>query len=308
VDGLGPLLAKEAAVRAGYPPETTAAQARPEDLAAAVHELAAPDAYEPCLLLEPDGRLKDFHVLPLRSWNGPVQTGFESISAGLEAFFGRKEQGDRLGALRGSLAKLVRDEAGRVRRKLQLQTQSLTTAENAEEYRIQGELITANLWQIKKGDETVTVENYYDPEGGTVTIPLDKTLGPSENAQAYYRRYQKARSGKQIIIEQVEKSRQELAYLEQVEATLQAAASMPELEEIRRELQSEGYLGEKKDRKGGQQPKAADDKPAPPLTVRSSDGLEIWVGRNNKQNDYLTLKLVRPTTSGCTQKIFPVPT
>ncbi|HWI60269.1 MAG TPA: NFACT RNA binding domain-containing protein [Symbiobacteriaceae bacterium] len=292
VDGLGPLQAKEAAVRAGYGADTPAGETNAAALTAAVHELAAPAAYEPCLLFEPDGRLKDFHVLPLRSWPGPVQTGFASVSAGLEAFFGRKEEGDRVAALRGSLAKLVRDEAARVRRKLQLQTESQKTAENAEEYRIKGELITANLWQIKKGDEAATVVDYYDPEGGTVTIPLDKTLGPSENAQAYYRRYQKARSGKQIILEQVEKSGLELAYLEQVEATLQAAASLPELEEIRRELQSEGYLGDKKERKG--QPKNVEEKAAPPLAVPSTDGLEIWVGRNNKQNDYLTLKLAAP--------------
>jgi predicted ribosome quality control (RQC) complex YloA/Tae2 family protein len=296
VDGLGPLLAKEAAVRAGFDPDTPAAQTNPEELAAAIHGLANPEAYQPCLLLDQEGRLKDYHVLPLRCWAGPVQTGFESVSAGLEAFYGRKEESDRLAALRGSLGKIVRDEATRVRRKLQLQTESLKTAENAETYRIQGELITANLWQIKKGDETAAVVDYYDPEGATVTIPLDPTLGPAENAQAYYRRYQKARSGKQIIIEQVEKSSQELAYLEQVEATLQAAASMPELEEIRRELQAEGYIGDKKDKKDrkGQPPKAGEEKPAPPLAVQSTDGLEIWVGRNNKQNDYLTLKLAAP--------------
>ena len=303
VDGLGPLLAKEAAVRSGAREETPAGQADPDTLSAAVQALANPTEYQPCLLIDPDGRLKDFHVLPLQAWPGTVQTGFDSVSAGLEAFYGRKEESDRLGALRGSLAKLVRDEAGRVRRKLQLQQESLRTAENAEEFRIKGELITANLWQIKKGDKEARVVNYYDEEGGEVTIPLDPTLGPSENAQAYYHRYQKARSGKTIIIEMVEKSRQELDYLEQVDLTLQAADSMPELEEIRRELVAEGYLGDKKadkkDRrpgggKGAQAAKEAENKPAPPMTVRSTDGLEIWIGRNNRQNDYLTLKLAAP--------------
>ncbi|HYF95737.1 MAG TPA: NFACT RNA binding domain-containing protein [Symbiobacteriaceae bacterium] len=293
VDGLGPLLAKEAAVRAGYAPETPASRTAPEALTAVVRELASPQEYQPCLLLDPEGRLKDYHVLPLQSWPGPVQTGFTSICAGLEAFYGRKEESDRLAALRGSLSKLVRDEAARVRRKLHLQTESQKTAENAEEFRIKGELITANLWQIKKGDEAAAVVNYYDPEGSMVNIALDPALSPAENAQAYYRRYQKARSGKQVITQQVEKSAQELAYLEQVEATLLAAASLPELEEIRRELQAEGYLGEKKERKGSSG-KTAEEKPVPPLAVHSTDGLEIWIGRNNKQNDYLTLKLAAP--------------
>ncbi|HYG58503.1 MAG TPA: NFACT family protein, partial [Symbiobacteriaceae bacterium] len=265
----------------------------PQLLVTAVASLASPTAYEPHLLLDAEGKVKDFHVLPLQSWPGPVQTGFPSVSAGLEAFYGRKEESDRLSALRGSLAKVVRDEAARVRRKLQLQQESLRNAENAEEFRIKGELITSNLWQIAKGDKEARVTNYYDEEGAEVVIPLDPTLTPSENAQAYYRRYQKARSGKAVIAEQIEKGGQELAYLEQVEATLVAAASMPELEEIRRELQAEGYIGEKRDRRGKTaQPR--EDRPAPPLTVISTDGLEIWVGRNNRQNDYLTLKLAAP--------------
>lgn len=302
VDGLGPLLAKEAAARAGLAPEAplSAVAAGLEPLAAAIRDLATPPAYAPCLLYDPQGRIKDFHVLPLRHWPGQVQTGFSSVSAGLEAFFGRKEEDDRFGALRGSLARLVRDEAGRVRRKHQLQAESLRKAENAEEFRIKGELITANLWQIKKGDPEAAVPNYYDPEAAEVTIALDPSLSPAENAQAYYRRYQKARSGLAAIQEQLAKSRAELEYLEQVEATLQAAASMPDLEEIRRELIAEGYLGEaKKERKGGKgrpdKPRAeSQDKPAPPLTVRSTDGLEIWVGRNNRQNDYLTVRLAAP--------------
>jgi predicted ribosome quality control (RQC) complex YloA/Tae2 family protein len=295
VDGLGPLLAREAAVRADYTPSTPVGQTDLARLVAAVQELANPTEYEPCLLRDAEGKLKDYHVLPLRSWPGPVQTGFDSVGAGLEAFYGRREEDDRLGALRGSLAKLVRDEAGRVRRKLQFQTESLDKAENAEEYRIKGELITAHLWQIQKGDREAVVVNYYDPEGGQQIIPLDEARTPAENAQAYYRRYQKARSGKVQIHEQIEKSSQELAYLEQVETTLIAATSMPDLEEIRRELQTEGYLGVRRERRGRQAAPKGEEKPAPPLTVRSSDGLEIWVGRNNRQNDYLTLKLASAT-------------
>jgi len=296
VDGLGPLLAKEAVARAGYPPETPAPATDPGKIAGSVRDLAAPPAWQPRLLFDESGALKDYHVLALTSWPGRSESGFDSISACLEAFYGRKEQADMLGALRGSLAKVVRDEAGRVRRKLQLQEAAWNTAENAEEFRIKGELITANLWHIKKGDPVAELVDYYDPEGHTVTILLDPTLGPAENAQAYYRRYQKTRSGRTMIVEQMDRSRAELAYLEQVEATLQAASSLPELEEIRRELQTEGYLGEKRDRRGRAPAKAGpkEDKPAPPLTVLSTDGLEIWVGRNNRQNDYLTMKLAAP--------------
>lgn len=308
VDGLGPLLAKESVARAGFAPETPAPALDLNALAAAVSALATPDQYEPCLLLDREGRVKDFHVLPLVHWPGAVRTGFNSVSACLDAFYGRKEEDDKFSALRGSLAKLVRDEAGRVRRKFQLQTESLKTSENSEEFRVLGELITSNLWQIKKGDEEAVVVNYYDTEGAEVTIKLDPALSPAENAQAYYRRYQKARSGREMIQDQLTKSRSELEYLEQVEATLAQATSLPDLEEIRRELQAEGYLADKKERRGAPEkgrggkgragaekaPTKAEDKPQPPITVRSTDGLEIWVGRNNRQNDYLTTKLAAP--------------
>jgi predicted ribosome quality control (RQC) complex YloA/Tae2 family protein len=294
VDALGPLLAREAVARAGSKPESPVREVSLEALAAAVRELAEPAAYEPRLLYDARGQLKDFHVLPLVHWPGRTETGFASVSAGLEAFFGRKEEADRFGALKGSVAKLVRDEAARVRKKLHAQQESLTKAENAEQFRMQGELITAHLWQIQKGDIEARVVNYYDPEGSELVIPLDPSLSPAENAQACYRRYQKARSGLAMIQEQLARSQAELAYLEQVEATLEQAASMPDLEEIRRELQTEGYLGARSARRGAAPKAVREDKPAPPLTVHSTDGLEIWIGRNNRQNDYLTLKLAAP--------------
>ncbi|MGE5674318.1 MAG: NFACT family protein, partial [Mycobacterium leprae] len=312
VDGLGPLLAKEAVVRAGWAPETAVEGAMLAPLARAVVALANPEGYDPSLLFDPQGRLKDFHVLPLRSWPGRMEGGFGSANACADRFFSLKEEEDRFSALRGSLAKLVRDEAGRIRKKWLLQQEALQHAEDAEQLRVSGELITANLWQIEKGARQATLVNYYDPEGATVEVELDPLLEPAQNAQAYYRRYQKAKSGKVNIEEQVAKSGAELFYLQQVEEALREARALPDLEEIRRELQEEGYLGDRKDRKerkerkerkggsakpgkggaGGQANR--NERPAPPLTVRSTDGLEIWIGRNNKQNDYLTLKLAAP--------------
>ncbi len=300
VDGLSPLLAREVIARAGFAAEAPwpAVSPQAEAVVAAARLITTPpDAYAPALLYDREGTLKDFHVLPLQHWPGQAQGSFDSPSACIDAFFGCREGDDRLAALRGSLTKLVRDEAVRVRRKLTLQQAALTSAENAEDLRVTGELITANLWQIHNGDAEAVVSNYYDPEGGVVRIELDPALSPSENAQLYYHRYQKARSGRTAIIAQLEKSRGEVAYLDQVEAMLREAAALPELAEIRAELQSEGYIGEKKARReapprsgGG----GRDEKAAPPLTLLSSDGLEIWVGRNNRQNDYLTLKLAAP--------------
>jgi len=314
VDGLGPLLAKEAVARAGYPVTASVREVDRARLASAAREVTDPSAISPALLFDPSGPLKDFHAISLRHWEGKVQSGFESINACADAYFGRKEQEDRLSALRGSLSKVVRDAAGRAKRKVQLQIDSQRTAENAESYRIQGELLTAHLWQVQKGDVEAIVTNYYDADGGEVVIALDPALTPAENAQAIYHRYQKARSGLAQIQEQLRLSRDELAYLEQVEATLQESTTLPDLEEVRRELQDEGYLSDQRNRKGertndkrfmksnararrpdGAKPGGdAAQRVAPPLIIISSDGLEIWVGRNNRQNDTLTMKLAAP--------------
>lgn len=346
VDGLGPLLAREAVWRAGAPAEALLRDVDPARLAAAARELADARDWAPRLLFDPDGRLKEFHVLPLQHWPGRAETGFGSVSACVDAYFGQRAEEERFRSLRGSLSRLVRDEIARVRRKLQAQEESLARAESAETYRLQGELITANLWQIARGMTEVRVVNYYDPEGSEMVIPLDPALSPAENAQAYYRRYQRARSGLAAIQEQLARSRAELAYLEQVEVALEQAESWPDLEEVRRELAAEGYLRDGRARRGnsgrlgegarlgdgarredgtgrGNSPRrgngarngaeaglhptagagrgAAGGK-APgagkaaikPITLRSSDGLEIWIGRNNRQNDYLTLKLANP--------------
>ena len=304
VDALGPTLAKEAVVRAGAPPEAPLRDTAPDHLAAAVRALSSPSDFAPHLLYTRDGRLKDFHVLPLQSWEGTTEPS-PTVSRCLDAFYGRRDEDERFGALKGSLAKLLRDETGRLHKKLALQETALARAENAEELRMKGELITADIWRVSKGDHSLEAENYYDPDGALVTVALDPTLSPSENAQAYYRRYQKARSGLSAIREQIGRSREELAYLEQVDATLTESRSLPDLEEVRRELIQEGYLGEKTKATRGEKTKATrgkkaaaparEDRPAPPLSVRSSDGLEIWIGRNNRQNDYLTTRLAAPT-------------
>jgi len=301
VDGLGPLLAREAVFRTGAPADAPLSSVDPAALAAAVRDLATVGAaVGPRLLYTADGRLKEYHVLEMRHWPGPVETGFDSVSACLDAYYGRRAEEEHFRALRGSLARLVRDEIARVRKKHRAQEESLATAEAAETYRIQGELITAHLWKITRGITEVRVENYYDPEGGEIVIPLDPALSPTENAQAYYRRYQKARSGLAAIQEQLAKSAAELAYLEQVEVALEQAESLPDLEEIRRELTAEGYLkghtAGRKAEQGRRRPpgEGKEQKAQPPITLRSSDGLEIWVGRNNRQNDYLTLKLAAP--------------
>lgn len=306
VDGLGPLAAKDLAAQAGA--EGPVAALRSDqvlELAAVVAAYAAQvDAgqFSPALLRDAAGRSVDFAAVAPRAWSGALQP-FESMSALCDTFYTQREESERLQAQQRAIASVLKAETDRCRKKLHLQEQAWAQAEGAEEYKRKAELLTAHLWAVEKGATAVEVQNYYDPAGGSLTVELDPSLTPSENTQAYWHRYQKARSGREAIAHQLEQTRQELEYLEQVEAALQEATGLPDLEEIRGELAAQGYVKEAVVRgKPGAKPGRAPHKESKahpqlsaPLQVRSSDGLEIWVGRNNRQNDYLTLRLAAPT-------------
>jgi predicted ribosome quality control (RQC) complex YloA/Tae2 family protein len=312
VDGLSPLLAREVVHRAGMRPTSPAPLGADQaaDLVTALQGLLArwqAGEFTPTLLLDAAGNPADFAAFPLAHWEHGQQTA-GSFSLLLDRFFAAREETDRWRTEKGQLAKLVSGELDRCRRKEALQAEALARAEAAEEYRIRAELLTAHLWQVKKGDKEVRVVNYYDEQQRELTIELDPQLTPAENAQALYRKYTRAKSGRAATEAQLAATRDEIAYLEQVEAALAAAQSLPDLAEVRNELVAEGYLTEKHDEKsvrtgkGGRAPgrgaragKGEGHRPQPPLTLTSADGWTIWVGRNNRQNDYLTLRLAENT-------------
>jgi predicted ribosome quality control (RQC) complex YloA/Tae2 family protein len=162
-----------------------------------------------------------------------------------------------------------------------------------------GELVTAYLHQIRRGDHEVTVINYYDPEAPEITIPLDPTLSPSENAQVYFKKYNKRKAAKKWNQEQIQKAEEEMAYLESVLVQLENS-SLREVEQIREELEEEGWLKaqpKKRERKKKEKPD--------PLKVTASDGTPIWIGKNNKQNDYLTHQLASSTDTWLHAKDIP---
>lgn len=299
VAGLGPLMARELEFRAGLAGRNVAhlVQSDTAHLASLIEVIQAwatdlrNRAFVPTLLLDKSERVQDFAAFPVRHWPGPFRTS-PTTGALLDFFFDERERQERIEQTRGNLIRVVSSELERCRKKLALQEESLAESGKAEEYRLMGELLTANLYQVSRGQDRITVVNYYDPDGGTLEIPLDPKRSPSENAQRFYRKYAKAKSTLEQAGEQRTKTLEEIDYLEQVEASLEQAVSLPDLEEIRRELAASGYIKET-----GRRPAeahATKTQASPPLTLRTSDGLEVWVGRNNRQNDYLTLKLAGP--------------
>jgi predicted ribosome quality control (RQC) complex YloA/Tae2 family protein len=168
-------------------------------------------------------------------------------------------------------------------------SEDLLSAENSDKYRLYGELLTANIHMVKPGDRKVTVTNYYD--GSLIDIPLDEKLGASANAQRYFKKYSKARTAIHEKQSQLEDNEKDIEYLSSVIQNIEAADSVPLLESIRDELEQTGYV---RRRAKASQRKRKAAKPEP-LRYTLSDGTEVLVGRNNIENDWLTMKFASKT-------------
>ncbi|MGI6686103.1 MAG: Rqc2 family fibronectin-binding protein [Bacillota bacterium] len=295
--GFSPLLAEEIVWRAELPENVMVDTLGDYDLIRlwqALTEVLTPlkqKTQSGHVVLE-NGNPLDFSFLPLLQFRDKELLSFPGMGDALDFFYARKEEGDLFFARQRELIKIVNTEKERVEKKLNLQGEKLKDTENMEDYRLWGELITANMYKLSKGMADAELDNYYDPIN-TVHVSLDPTLTPAENAQVYFKKYNKAKSSKVLIEAQMAKNQEELDYLYSVLNALEQAGELGDLEEIRSELVEASYLKEKS-AKGKSQPKKKGKEPIPePLTFHSQDGYTILVGKNNKQNDLLTLKTAK---------------
>ena len=238
------------------------------------------------VMLKRNGVPSDYTYEPIHQYGAAMETEvYDSFSHLLDDFFEKKEQAERAKQKGQDLLKTAHTSASRIRRKLAAQEKELLDCRDRDKWRIYGELITANLYRMERGMSRLTAQNYYDPDCADVDIPLDVRLSPQENAAKYFKKYTKAKTAEKYLTEQLEKGRAELMYLESVQQELALAESEQDFNDIRAELADGGYL-----RRGGNGKKAAFQRPSKPREFRSSAGLRILVGRNNRQNDRLTAK------------------
>ena len=242
-----------------------------------------PTLTPPVLQTDQDGVATDVFPFPYLSRDTSLQTACLSISQALDAFFSTRDQKERIAQKSASLHRLLKTHIERCEKKLALQLTELENSARMEEYRILGDLINANLYQLHKGQETVRVQNFFDPDGGFADIALDRQLTPVQNAQRYFKRYQKARAAKETAAAQKEKTLKELAFLEGALDDLQKCVEESELSEIRQEMQRAGYIRASHSRKP--QRKLPESRP---FRYESQDGIEILVGKNSLQNDRIT--------------------
>ena len=246
------------------------------------------------------GEQSFFSILRLSHIEQGVIRTFESISTCLQSFFQGKSERDAVRQKAYDLIRFVTNEVEKNKKKISKLNQTRKEADEAEQFRLYGELLTAYLHELKKGSESATVSNYYEEDAPSLVIPLDPLKTPAENAQAYYKKYNKARNSIVAVEEQILLTHQEIEYFEGILQQLEGA-SLRDIGEIRDELVEGGYVRSrgKKDRKK--------KKPDKPILGKytSSDGTEILVGKNNKQNEYLTNRLAHSSDTWLHTKDIP---
>ncbi len=231
------------------------------------------------------GAKEVYYMIPLHHLEGARLT-FTTLSEMFDRFYFGKEERDRIKQQFFELERFIRQEYEKNVKKLEKLKHDLENTEKADTYKEQGELLLANLYQINRGATSITVQNYFSEQLEMITIALDPALAASDNAQKYFQRYNKAKNGVHYIVEQIEKTKQDILYFETLLLQVETATFKDALE-IKEELETTGYLRRRltKKRKGSARPTFE--------TYLSPDGVEILVGKNNIQNDYLTHKLAR---------------
>lgn len=234
------------------------------------------------------GKTIDFSPIEMTQFKGLEIKKYTSISELIESFYANRDFAYRIGQKTQDLRKLITQNIERCIRKKDIQMQTLRSIKNRDELRLKGELLTANIYSIKKGMTTVELPNYYSENQELVAIELDSNKTPSENAQKYYKAYNKAKRTFEALKDQIKSNDEELAYLESVLTSVNNCTDEQDVKEIRRELREEGYVKKVKNQKDKSK------KHSVPLHFISQDGFDIYVGKNNIQNDELTLKFARP--------------
>ena len=291
--GLSPLVCREAALFAAG-----AVDARVEDMEISsaadklqlfFHEHLQHGA--PYYYCQADGTPKQFAFCPIRQYGGCEKA--ESFGALLDMFYTVRDRSDAMRQKSQTVRKTVQNLCTRITRKLAIQEKELEATFDRERLRQLGDIVTANIHRITKGQTVISCEDFYDEEMKTIDIPISPILSPQQNAAKFYKDYAKLKNAEKELTRQITLGEQELHYLKSVLEELGRAQTDGELEEIKQELQQGGYLRADSSRRKMKQAKSK------PMVFTSTDGFPIYVGRNNHQNDELTFRAARKDDIWC---------
>lgn len=286
--GIGPVIAREIAYRALGDRDVYAAYLSDEqkqtvtDVVEKVKEYYNNPQYT--TVYDDNGKPSEFSFMPLMQYGDLATKSYESLNVLLDEYYAQKDKAERLRQKGKDLYRLTQTLTERTQRKQVARKEELEESRDSEKYKIYGELLTANLWQLEKGMKNIKVLNYYTNE--EITIPLDVKLNGNQNAQKYYKEYKKRQTAVKMLTDLIKQGEIELEYLKSINYAVQEAQNEAELMAIRSELHGAGYIKYYKQRDKKQKPQDF-------IKYISSDGFLICVGRNNLQNDKLTMKTAR---------------
>lgn len=295
--GMSALLAREIAFRAGDGGRCTLS-ALWKSFRTVMAD-AAEHRYEPCTVEDESGKTA-FSAVALTHLDGERRT-FTTTQQCVETFYQGKAERDLVRQRTTDLHRFLINEISKNEKKLLKLAETLEDAADADRFRRLGELLTAHLHEISRGDRVANVIDYYDEMQPVVEVELDPLLTGNENAQRYFRKYNKLKNSRVVVQEQIDATRTEIGYLQSVLQGLESA-SPRDIEEIREELIEEGYIRARGQKRGAKKKKK--DVPAV-LCYTSSEGVPIYVGKNNTQNDYVTNKLATPNDTWLHTKDIP---
>ena len=289
--GLSPAVAREIVFRATRHTDTPIKYCDADEIYEEFSSLVSvvkEESFEPTLIYDGAAPI-EYSFLPLTQYTNCKKESFSSVGALLDAFFGERDREQRVRQRAADILKLLTNAESRLNKKLDLQRGELADCEKGNEYKKIGDLITANIYKLSRGDKSVVLDDYenYDDEGNfaRVTVELDSRLSPAANAQRYYKKYTKARNAKEELARQIKIGESELQYIYTVFDALTRAETPTDLLEIRDELYRSGYASRMKNHH--------ERKAQTPTVMKfmTDDGMRVLCGKNNLQNDYITHKL-----------------
>ena len=287
--GLSPLVTREAALFAGGGADARVRGDEGEKLYLFFREHLTHPA--PYFCAQPDGTPRQFAFCPIRQYGGYDRA--ESFGQLLDSYYTLRDRRDTMRQKSQGLRKTVQNLVTRLQRKIAIQEKELAATYDRERLRQLGDILTANIHRIRKGQQRIECEDFYDENMAPVEIPLSPILSPQQNAAKFYKDYARMKNAEKELTKQLALGREELEYLKSVLEELNRAQAEADLEEIRQELSAGGYVRLDSAKKRMKQHKTA------PMRFESTDGFPIYVGRNNRQNDELTFKLARKDDIWC---------
>lgn len=306
--GISPLVSKELVYRCGLTlaqshqelidtPEKVLLETLGSHFATLMNQITN-NTIEPNIVTLPSGK-SSFSITELTHLTGDVTT-YPTISECLEAFYGNKAERDTVKQRVTDLWKLIQNNRAKNISKLEKLQDTIDDAKDADRFRILGELLTASMHLVQKGDKQIEVLNYYDENQAMILVPLDPQLTPSDNAQRYFKKYSKMKNSITTVEAQMVATHEEIAYMDSLLQQL-GIATMADIAEIREELVEQGYL-----RHRGKKLKKKKKTDKPKLTCfTSTEGIPIYVGKNNTQNEYLTNRLAQSSDTWLHTKDIP---